>query len=415
MNRSSEGWIQTRTYTKKNGKISYTYIARITPPGMAEISKSFKKLGRIDEPGTAKHWLDTQREAIRKGTLVDPRSRKWTLGEWCDEWLDSVTVSPRTYENYQVAIKLDVKPSGLAERPLTAITDSELRAWYKALTTNRTWANKNLSPSSALLRRTILASIFLAAVDADILVKTPMRKVKTQRKITQIKPIEVSDIPTREEVWKLHAAASELSDYLTEPILVSAGTGLRPGELFGLTEDHLILDKNGNVREIHVTQQLLLKTPGAVFDLPKTESSVRRIPVGAEVSAAFARHLQAHPLDPTIPNGRVIFRAPTQRPWTSSNFHYHWALIRTASDSRSDMIYYRFRHYYISALIAGGASPKLVMARAGHTSAEYTLRRYARLWPSDDLLTAQLSDFALEREKDGRNSDSSDGEDEGDE
>lgn len=412
MSRASEGWIQTRTYTKKNGKVSTTYIARITPPGMTELSKSFTKLGRIDEPGTAKNWLDIQRENIRKGTLVDPRERKWTLNEWCEHWLASLSVGPRTYDSYRDLIENDVKPTSLGEMSIASITDHDLKTWYKALTTDRSWSDYgNLAASSALTRRTILASVFLSAVDADVLVKTPMRKVKTQRKLTQIKPIVIHDIPTKAEVWKLHKAATTRNSHLSEAILVSAGTGLRPGELFGLSQEHLIRDKKGTITEIHVTRQLVLKAAGTVFDLPKTESSVRRIPVGAEVNAAINRHLDTHPLNLDLPNGDVIFRAATGRPWTSTNYAYHWDRIRVAA-GLDDMIYYRFRHYYISALINGGASPKLVMERAGHTSAEYTLRRYARLWPTDDLLTAQLSDFALQRETDGRNEDDGNEEDE---
>ena len=42
------------------------------------------------------------------------------------------------------------------------------------------------------------------------------------------------------------------------------------------------------------------------------------------------------------------------------------------------------RHFYASALIAGGASVKQVQERLGHASAVITLKTYAHLWPGDD-------------------------------
>ena len=42
------------------------------------------------------------------------------------------------------------------------------------------------------------------------------------------------------------------------------------------------------------------------------------------------------------------------------------------------------RHFYASALIAGGASVKQVQTVLGHASAVVTLRTYAHLWPGDD-------------------------------
>jgi len=42
------------------------------------------------------------------------------------------------------------------------------------------------------------------------------------------------------------------------------------------------------------------------------------------------------------------------------------------------------RHFTASALIAGGASVKLVQTLLGHSSAVVTLSVYSHLWPGDD-------------------------------
>jgi hypothetical protein len=45
------------------------------------------------------------------------------------------------------------------------------------------------------------------------------------------------------------------------------------------------------------------------------------------------------------------------------------------------------RHFTASALVAGGASVKLVQSVLGHASAVITLRTYAQLWRGDDERT----------------------------
>ena len=53
------------------------------------------------------------------------------------------------------------------------------------------------------------------------------------------------------------------------------------------------------------------------------------------------------------------------------------------------------RHFFTSALIAGGASVKQVQTVLGHASAVITLRTYAHLWPGDEDRTRNVMDAAL--------------------
>jgi integrase len=58
------------------------------------------------------------------------------------------------------------------------------------------------------------------------------------------------------------------------------------------------------------------------------------------------------------------------------------------------------RHFYASALIAGGASVRQVQRVLGHASAVVTLRTYAHLWPGDDGRTRSILDAVLSPPKD---------------
>jgi integrase len=53
------------------------------------------------------------------------------------------------------------------------------------------------------------------------------------------------------------------------------------------------------------------------------------------------------------------------------------------------------RHFYASALIAGGASVKQVQVVLGHSSATITLRIYSHLWPGDEDRTRSIIDAEI--------------------
>jgi integrase len=54
-----------------------------------------------------------------------------------------------------------------------------------------------------------------------------------------------------------------------------------------------------------------------------------------------------------------------------------------------------FRHFFASALIAGGASVKQLQTVLGHQSAVVTLRTCAHLWPGDEDRTRSVIDGTL--------------------
>lgn len=59
------------------------------------------------------------------------------------------------------------------------------------------------------------------------------------------------------------------------------------------------------------------------------------------------------------------------------------------------MVTHDLRHFYASALIAGGASVKQVQMVLGHASAVITLRIYAHLWPGEEDRTRSVMDAVL--------------------
>lgn len=68
---------------------------------------------------------------------------------------------------------------------------------------------------------------------------------------------------------------------------------------------------------------------------------------------------------------------------------------RAAEIASIDLTAHDLRHFYASALIAGGASVKQVQERLGHATAVITLETYGHLWPGDDDRTREVTAAAL--------------------
>jgi integrase len=101
----------------------------------------------------------------------------------------------------------------------------------------------------------------------------------------------------------------------------------------------------------------------------------------------LAAHLAAFPTDGplfTLAAGGPLGYGP----WASA-----WGRAGKAVSLNIDT--HAMRHFYASALIAGGASVKVVQTRLGHGSAVVTLDTYGHLWPDDDELTRSVMDAAF--------------------
>ena len=170
-------------------------------------------------------------------------------------------------------------------------------------------------------------------------------------------------------------------------ILAGAGTGMRQGELLGLSVDRVDFLR----RTLRVDRQLVT-TVGRPpeFAPTKTPASVRTIPVPSVVLEALTAHLQAHGTGP----GGLVFTADDGGPVRRNYAGRLWraAARRAGVEGRS---FHDLRHYCASVLIASGASVKVVQHHLGHATASQTLDVYSHLWPEDEDRTRTALEVAL--------------------
>jgi integrase len=125
---------------------------------------------------------------------------------------------------------------------------------------------------------------------------------------------------------------------------------------------------------------------------PKTEASVRTIPLPLIVVDSIAAHLAEY--EPG--DLRTIFSGDRGEPLRRNRFSERvWRPAVARAGLRPGTRFHDLRHYYASLLIRYGESVETVQARLGHASATETLDTYAHLWPHSEDRTCEAVDSML--------------------
>jgi integrase len=320
----------------------------------------------------AEQWVAQETADILRGTWVDPRAGKVTFKDYAEQWRTSQPHRPATETLYERLLRLHVYPT-LGERSLSSVRRSDVQAMVKRLSTV-------VAPATVRQAYAVTRTVFRAAVEDKLINESPCRRVALpELPDDKIVPLSV------EQVRRIIDVAPPS---LRAVIVLAAATGLRSGELLGLTVDRVDFLR----RQVEVDRQMVYipgKPPS--FGPPKTKASRRTVPVPQFALDELAMHLQQ------FPSGAdgLVFQA-TQRggPMLRTTLHARWVKVLDAAGLPRGTRFHELRHHYASVLIDGGESVKVVQERLGHASAVETLKTYAHLWPSSDERTRQVVERA---------------------
>ncbi|MCW2736098.1 site-specific integrase [Nocardioides sp.] len=344
--------------------------ARYRDSAGREHSKHFPR--KVD----AQRWLDEVTTSVVTGQYVDPNAGRMTFREYAEKWRDAQVHRPSSQAHVETMLRRHAYPT-LGDRPLSTILPSEVQAWVKRLSVGGA-DQRPLAPSTVSVVHSIVSSVFKAAVRDRRIPANPCEGTRLpKRERSKVVPIMTDQVETLTA-----AMPAELRALVT----FAAGTGVRGGELRGLTLDRVHFLR----REVTIDRQLVGTGTTPVWGPPKTEASYRTIPVPNVVLEALQQHLAAYDVEP----GGLLFTL-SGLPISRQAFGHQWRPAARAAGIPAGQGLHALRHYYASLLIRHGESVKTVQARLGHASAAETLDTYSHLWPDSDDRTRDAVDAVL--------------------
>lgn len=352
-----------RTRSDRYGK-GTQYRARYRDSSGKQHSKSFAK--KLD----AQRWLDEITAAVVTGQYVHPTAGRVTFRDYAEQWRLAQVHRPSTARYHETMLRRHVYPV-FGGRPIADVLPSHIQAWVAGLA---------LQPPTVGIVHAIVAGIFRSAVRDRRIMANPCEGTR----LPKVQP-KLVEPWTTEQVQALIAASPAIGK---AALVVAAGTGLRQGEILGLTVDRVDFLR----RSLRVDRQLV-STPRCEpsFGPPKTAASVRTVPLPQVVIDALAAHLAEFPAEPD----GLLFTTETGQPWGRSFFNHRiWSPARKGVGISAGGMH-ELRHYYASLLIRAGESVKTVQMRLGHATAAETLDTYSHLWPDADDRTREAVDAAL--------------------
>lgn len=360
------------------------------------------RMHRKDFFGATKREAIEKMEAFHAGLTGERMTELPTVSEWLDTYLTQYAVNrvrSRTYEKYQSSLRYVTKAFG--NLPLKDLKVVDLQKFFTDLLENGGMKGNGLSSSTVRGVRRYLITALDAAVDADFIKKNPARATKPPRNVSRDMVI-LTKSQAKELIFKAGLVESEYySQALPVLLKLTMHTGMRQGEVFGLTWDSFN-EKAGTIAVNKALAYVVGK--GAVFQEPKTPTSNRTILLTSQDVAMLKTYREwqqqyANELSEIYDwHYDLIFTTQFGFPLSPTNFSRRWfrPLIREAGIPDS-FTFHQLRHYHASVLLEAGVPVKIVSERLGHASAKMTLDVYAHVMDhQQDKAVAALEEYMKE-------------------
>lgn len=329
---------------------------------------------RIGASITAPQTFPTKSEAGRylamveadlaRGTYLDPRGGRITLGAWAEERLGRP--GKRAHSVARDRQALEEFGRTLGSMPLAAITPMHVQS----VVDQRSQVAK---PSTVARDFSALRAALNAAVDADLIGRSPARRVRLPR----VERVERQGL-SPEELARLAGAVPPRYRAL---VLTAGVLGLRWGESVALR----LRDVDFLRRTLTVAQTVEeLAGHVRIVSDAKTRQSLRTLAVPPFLIEEIARHITSFRSDDSSDLDALVFVGP-RGAILRRNFCARIlrpALVRAGLDPTRT--FHWLRHDALSALVDVNVHPRVMQGRAGHATAKLTLERYSHVSDAAD-------------------------------
>ncbi|MFN0027366.1 MAG: tyrosine-type recombinase/integrase [Acidimicrobiales bacterium] len=314
----------------------------------------------------AERFLERVGTDLQRGDWVDPGLQRVTFEDWAKEWRRTIVHLERnTIAFYDSMLKVHVLPV-LGRWPIGSIDQAVVRRFIAELVASG--AGARLVHGALQTVRHVATT----AQGAGALRANPCDGVKVPR------------LPRREAVFLTPAQILDLAQAIRQPygmlITFAAYSGLRAGEIGGLRVGRLNLLKG----DVDVLESL--KDTAGSLHFGATKNHLRRtVRLPRFLADELGAYLNGRPSQPQD----LVFTAPDGGPLRHNLFYRRTFKPAAAAAGLPDELrFHDLRHTCAALLIAGGAHPRAIMERLGHSTITVTLNTYGHLFPTLDAALA---------------------------
>lgn len=351
---------------RSDGRWEARYTVGIHPETGKQIQKSV--YGKTQKEVRQK--LNRILVDLDEGTYMEPV--KDTLGSWLDTWIATYvvhSVKSYTLDSYERACNIHIKPA-LGKVKLTSLSAPQIQAFYNALLTEKGLSPKTVKNVHGILHRALGQAVKLAMIrmNPSALCDLP----RSHRK--EITPMEQPEIAAFLKVIEGHKY--ELL------YLVTLFTGLRQGEVLGLTWDCVDFERN----TLYINKQLqkTKKVGGTYVLVPTKNSRNRSITVAPSVMAILEKQknrqlqMQRSAEDAWENAWDLVFTNEFGGHYVHFTVYKHFKEI-VRSIGLEEERFHDLRHSFAVISIESGDDIKTLQGNLGHATASFTLDVYGHV------------------------------------
>ena len=366
------------------------YSARYVNKSGKRVEKYFKTLQE------ARNWLADARYEDKHSIKVT--GSEMTVEEWFNYWLKYIVcdLAPNTRRNYKERFEKNIQPT-IGQMCMTDVKPMHCKAVLNQMME---------SYAGATIRQAYITmgTMFRSAVKNDIIIKHPMDGVR------YTKPIRLASdhrFLTVEEQRRFLEVAKESHNYSQYALVLE--TGLRTGELIGLTWDAIDFEKR--TLTVNKTMEFRYKQKEWRAGPPKTPTSYRTIPLtnnaykilqdlylikdkrkkSRELSKVLEYTDSRTGKSATLFMSNLVFiNFRTGMPIKNSSYDTHLYKLCEKAEIESFGMHV-LRHTYATRAIESGMQPKVLQQLLGHSSIRTTMDTYVHV--TEESLTKAVQEF----------------------
>ena len=372
-------------YQRKDG----LYHARFVDKAGKRHEKYFQTIPE------ARNWIEQAKYADKHEDVFCPSDT--TVDAWFSFWIENIVgdLAPNTLRNYRERYVHNIQP----------VMGKMMIANVKPMHCKKVFIQMDADYAGSTIRQAYITmgTMFKAAKMNDLIAKHPMDGVR------YTKPVRAPDdihFLTRDEQIRFLEVAKCSHNYNQYALILE--TGLRTGEMIGLTWDAIDFEK----RTLTVNKTLEFRHGEQYWRAgpPKTQHNYRTIPLTDRAYEILKEIKDKRPWQKESPLLSQTLEYIDRRTGAISRLvmrdlvFINWRTGEPAKNSSYDTHLYRLcdqagiehfcmhalRHTYATRAIECGVQPKVLQKLLGHASIKTTMDRYVHV-------TAESLDYAIKQ------------------